>query len=278
MKDVYNYLQKSLLVCTLIIFISGCVDSGKADKPPDVSKTNSGIQAGYIKTGSYPDISAMLPPPPAPGSSAFALDEEVNRKCLTLRDTLRWKLAAMDADTNFPDAAGIFSCALNAPVTERETPRLYTLLRRICFDERQTNKKVKSKYMRTRPFTLNGEPTCKQEDEKFLKNNGSYPSGHASLGWAWALVLSEISPDNADAILARGRAFGESRVICNVHWYSDVVEGYLVGSAIVARLHTNPEFRNDVEAARAELAIVRAKGLKPARDCKLETEALNRLP
>ena len=104
--------------------------------------------------------------------------------------------------------------------------------------------------------------------------DGSYPSGHTALGWAWALVLTEIVPDRADAILARGRAFGESRVVCNVHWHSDVLEGRFMGAAAVARLHADPEFRSELEAAKAEYEAVRAKGLRPSRDCKAEAEAL----
>ena len=76
-------------------------------------------------------------------------------------------------------------------------------------------------------------------------------------------------------ILARGRAFGESRNICNVHWHSDVVEGRLVGSAAVARLHADPAFHAELEAAKAELAVVRTKGLKPTRDCQIEADALH---
>ena len=47
--------------------------------------------------------------------------------------------------------------------------------------------------------------------------DGSCPSGHTDIGWGWALILSEIAPDRTDAILERDRAFGESRVVCNVH-------------------------------------------------------------
>ena len=107
-----------------------------------------------------------------------------------------------------------------------------------------------------------------------LREDGSYPSGHTAIGWAWALILTEIAPDRADAILARGRAFGESRNVCNVHWHSDVVEGRFMGAAAVARLHADPAFRADLEAAKAELATVRAKGLKPSRDCDAEAKAL----
>ena len=111
-----------------------------------------------------------------------------------------------------------------------------------------------------------------------MKKDGSYPSGHTAIGWAWALILTEIAPGQADAILARGRAFGKSRNICNVHWHSDVVEGRFMGAAAVARLHADPAFRAELESARAELAAVRAKGLKPMRDCEAEAEALAQYP
>jgi len=123
---------------------------------------------------------------------------------------------------------------------------------------------------------LNGEPVCTPEEVEGLRKDGSYPSGHTAIGWAWALILTEIAPDRADAILARGRAFGESRNICNVHWHSDVLEGRFMGAAAVARLHADPAFRAEIEAAKAEVASVRAKGLKPTRDCRAEADALAR--
>ena len=57
-----------------------------------------------------------------------------------------------------------------------------------------------------------------------------------------------------DAILARGRAFGESRMVCNVHWQSEVIAGRFMGAATVARLHADPGFTADLAAAKAEAA------------------------
>jgi len=125
---------------------------------------------------------------------------------------------------------------------------------------------------------VNKQPTCSPDYEKSMMKDGSYPSGHSAAGWAWALILSEIFPGRANAILARGRAFGQSRVICNVHWQSDVVEGRSIGAATVARLHADPLFRSDLDAARTELEAARSKGLKSVRDCKAEAEALTRYP
>jgi acid phosphatase (class A) len=122
---------------------------------------------------------------------------------------------------------------------------------------------------------VNGVPICATDAEReMLANDGSYPSGHAAVGWAWALILTELAPDRADAILARGREFAQSRVVCNVHWQSDVLEGRAIGAAAVARLHADAAFQADLAAAREELAAVRAKALPPSRDCAAEASAL----
>jgi acid phosphatase (class A) len=191
-----------------------------------------------------------------------------------LRDGARWQLAAQDADLTFPNAAGTFSCALGAPITEAETPRLYTLLRRTLADGGAATRGAKAKHQRTRPFVEFSEGSCSPNDEAYLRNDGSYPSGHSSLGWTWTLVLAELAPDRDDAILQRGFAYGQSRVICGVHWQSDVNAGRVMGAGVVARLHNDPTFRADFEAARQELAAVRAKQLPPSRDCAAEASAL----
>jgi acid phosphatase (class A) len=174
----------------------------------------------------------------------------------------------------FPSAAGTFSCALNAPITEQDTPHLYMLMRRSPADAGFSTYLTKNHYQRPRPFVVNQEPICQTGDEKYLVGDGSYPSGHAALGWAWALILVEVAPDRTDAILARGRAFGQSRVVCNVHWQSDVIEGRVWAASIVARLHADATFLADLEAAKPELAAVRARGLTPARDCAAEAQAI----
>jgi acid phosphatase (class A) len=262
-----------VVVLASVVLTTGCASSGKLSKPAAVPE-KEGFLAGYLAREALPNSLALLPPPPAAGSAAQAYDEEVSRKALALRGTPRWALANEDANIMFPQAAGTFSCALNAPITEQDTPHLYVLLRRALSDAALSTYPAKNHYQRTRPFMVNKEPICPTDEGKPYIKNDSYPSGHAAIGWAWALILSEIFPEQADAILARGRTFGESRMICNVHWQSDVIEGRFMGAAIVARLHADPTFRTDLEAAKAELAAVRAKGLKPQRDCTAEAAAM----
>jgi len=268
-------LCKIMLVLSCLAIITGCAGFQKQSQPAVVPEIRPGILAGYLKPEVLPNSLALLPPPPAEGSAAKALDEEVSRKSLVLRGTPRWALAAEDAELRFPEAAGTFSCSLGIPITEKDTPHLYMLLRRTLADAGLSTYAAKDKYRRKRPFMENKAPTCTPDEEKHLMKDGSYPSGHTAIGWAWALILTEIAPDRADAILARGRAFGESRIICNVHWHSDVVEGRFMGAAAVARLHADKLFRADLEAAKTEYNATRAKGLKPTRDCRAEADALS---
>ena len=235
-----------------------------------VLEISPGFLAGYLSAKALPDSLALIPPPPAAGTAAFALDEELSRMNLELRGTPRWTLATQDADLMFPHAAGTFTCALNIPITELDTPHLYILLRRSLTDAGLSIKAAKKYYSRARPFAVNKEPICTPWDEPYLMDDTSYPSAHSAIGWAWGLVLSEVAPDQADKILARSRAFGQSREVCNVHWASDVIEGRIVGAAAVARLHTDSTFLADLDAAKTELAAVRAKRLTPTRNCDAE--------
>jgi len=265
---------------TLSVFLAcaaltaSCVSDKGQGKLTAVPELRPGLVVGYLSQTTLPNSLALLPSPPAAGSVAFALDEEYSQKSLGLRDTPAWTLAASDADLMFPHAASTFSCALNAPITEGDTPHLYMLLRRTLTDAGLSTYAAKDHYRRTRPFILNKLPMCTPEDAAMLEKDGSYPSGHNAIGMAWALILSEISPEQTDAILARGRAFGLNRILCNVHWHSDTLQGRAMGAYTVARLHADPAFRADLEAARTELEAVRARGLRATRDCSAEAAAV----
>ncbi|HEY4926560.1 MAG TPA: phosphatase PAP2 family protein [Roseiarcus sp.] len=249
-----------------------------ADEMAPVPEIQPGVLAGYLPRAALPDSVALLPPPPAEGSAALAMDHEISQGYLVLEGSPRWKLAGMDANLSFPWAAGDFSCAMNAPVTQTDTPRLYQLLRRVMSDAGASTRAAKDNYKRQRPFMVNKAATCTPGAEEHLAQDGSYPSGHTAIGWTWALILSEIAPDQAQAILARGRAFGQSRVVCNVHWQSDTIESLELAAGTVARLHDDPTFVADLDAAKSEIAAAHAKKLAPQRNCKAEADALAQQP
>lgn len=273
-----------MLICTLALsLLAGCattnnVGSQNRTQLGSISEFHPelglGALQGYLDPKAIPNSLNLIPPPPSPDSAAFAHDEEVARNTFALRDTPRFALAVSDYDLKLPHLVETFSCALNAQITEKDAPYLYTLLRRSFSDIGISTYAAKNHYQRKRPFQLNNEPIGAPEAQAFLKKDPSYPSGHTAIGWGFALMLSEISPERAGELLARGRAFGESRTIVNHHWYSDVVWGRFMGAATVARLHADSTFRADMDAARSEFAAIRAKNLPVVRDCQAEAAAL----
>jgi len=254
--------------------LAGCAGYGGQTVSEKSTAALPAHNVGYLSPEALPSSVALLPLPPATDSAASALDLEISRRSFTLRDTPRWHLAVADADLRFPQAPQSFSCALNTAIPEADAPRLHRLLRRTLIDIGRSTDAAKQEYLRPRPFMTNNQPLCTPEAKVQLEKNGSYPSGHSAIGWGWALILAEISPAQADAVLARGRDFGESRNVCNVHWHSDVIQGRVIAAGTVARLHADPEFQADLQAAGAELASLRQKELKPERDCHAEAAAL----
>lgn len=267
-KMIYRNFITVILISTAFLFAK---DNSLSSQIPEI---RPGILQGYLDPKTLPNSLKLMPKAPIQGSAAQKLDDAVSQKYLALQGTPRWEMAKKDADLSFPNAANIFSCALGIPINEKQTPHLYLLLRRTVADAGLATYSAKNHYQRVRPFMLNRKPICTPEDRKALKNDGSHPSGHTAIGWAWALILAEIAPGHTDAILARGRAFGESRIICNVHWHSDVVEGRFVGASVVAKLHADPQFNSDLEAAKKEIDALYAKGVRSPNDCKFERDAL----
>ena len=256
MKIMIRQLQIFFIVAALAVLqIPGCKTNkvARVSKEEQVKEIMPGLLQGYLSKEEIPNSLALVPPPPEEGSVAFALDQEYAKKAVESKDTARFILATSDAELNFPAAARSFESTLGIEISETKTPKLYILMRRVLTDAALSTYTAKNYYKRKRPFMVNNTPVCTPADTAFLRKDGSYPSGHTAIGWAWALIFCEIFPAKTDTILKRGYEFGESRVICNVHWHSDVEMGRLMGAAAIARLHANPNFLKDLAAAKEEI-------------------------
>jgi len=224
----------------------------------------------YLGPARWPDAMALIGRPPAEGSAALRRDRRLEAAALALRGSPRWALARADADLWSAAATGAFSCAAGREIGPATTPRVDSLLRATMSDLGRVSAAAKDHYARKRPFEGNGQPTCTPEMEQALRSNGSYPSGHATIGYGWALILADLLPARRAALLARGRAFGDSRRVCNVHFASDVAAGQALAAPVLDRFNQDPVFQADLAAARAELRAV-----TPVRpSCASETAAL----
>ena len=264
-----------ILATLALLALTGCAGLQPPTSAEALATGRPGYVRGYLAPKDIPNGLAFLPPPPTAGSEAARSDEEAYRRTRALRDTPRWALAVKDADLSFPHAASAFACALGLAVSEETTPHLNAVLSRLRADTALAGRKAKEAHQRRRPYIAHGDTSCTPQEKH---KDDSFPSNHAAIGWAWALALAEIAPYRADALFARGMAFGDSRIICGVHWQSDVEAGRLIASATISRLHANPEFRAQMALAAHEIEAAQRAGATPPAGCQTGNGALNPPP
>lgn len=207
----------------------------------------------YFTQEELPNMVNFLPPPPEFGSSRFVADESQYLWGIRQRQNEeRAEMAIRDANYGMQTIIQEFCPILGLEITKEGTPELYTLLQDVGATCDSISDRAKKKYSRTRPFVYYNQQTLVPEQEESHIHNGSYPSGHTVLGWTMALLLSDINPTVADALLARGYEYGQSRVIAGYHWQSDVDAGRLGGSVLYAKLQGNERFRDQLAKAQQE--------------------------
>ncbi|EKL5247754.1 phosphatase PAP2 family protein [Salmonella enterica] len=206
----------------------------------------------YIAGDFIPDSLYVLPSPPDKNSSAFMNDKNLYIPPKKGMKTPQWRDAQQTVDLN--DINALFANATGLDLDKKHMPKTYNLLESLVpLVADKGTRKAKEFYHRERPFVYFHQQTCSPEQENDLRNNGSYPSGHAATGWALALVLADIMPERRNEILKRGYEIGQLRVVCGVHWQSDVDAGRLVGAAIYSALNQSESFKRDLNKARDEI-------------------------
>lgn len=273
------HVRRGALSLVPALLIAGCAATSanpphapQAVAPPSAAAAFANRPSPYLPAGDLPDGLALVPPPPSEGSAALARDLEGAQRAIAQRGKARWTLATSDAELFTPGATAFLSCAAGRQIDQAATPATFQLLTRAAIDFSSSTSSAKDRYQRPRPFMVNGQPSCTPDAETYLRRNGSYPSGHSAIGYGWSLVLAELIPARTTALIARGRAFGDSRRICNVHWLSDIEEGRVTATATYVRLRSSQSFLTDLQAARDELTAL--PPVAPKRDCAAEAAAL----
>jgi acid phosphatase (class A) len=234
------------------------------------------ITSGYLGAASA-ELFPILPPAPAIGDARDGSDRAVFRATRSLDGSARWALAQSDDNLSVPGLLSGFACSLGAALDSQNAPRLSALLSRVASDAIVAVARVKEHYHRKRPFLVDEGPICLPRTGSLL-TTFDYPSGHATLGWATGLLLAEIAPGRAAVILARARAFGDSRVICGVHSASAVEAGRMAGAALAAELHGSAAFRADLERARREFIAVGTRNPPKPESCAAESAVVGLSP
>ena len=246
---------------SIVIVLSTLISFSSIAQEKKIKDKRTKPDTYFLQDSDVANSLELLNPPPLPTDILFLYDKAQYEMGKMLRNTPRGEQAVRDASLAGNGISDALSEAFGFHITKEETPHIYKLLNNMLEDAGDlATRGAKQHYMRVRPFSFFNEPTCTPDHEKGLSTNGSYPSGHTSIGWATALVLSEINPDRQNEILKRGYEMGQSRVICGYHYQSDVDAARLVASAVVARLHADEGFMKQLNKAKVEFAKLKKAG------------------
>jgi acid phosphatase (class A) len=158
-------------------------------------------------------------------------------------------LAARDAED---ETGAYFASAIGPGFDLAKLPKTRQLLDDIGETEEVVAKAAKAFFHRERPYAVAPQlATCTPHKPGAAPS--SYPSGHATRSFSMGIVLAELLPAKAQAILTRAAAYAENRVVCGVHFPSDIVAGQALGTAIAESLPQSAAFRMEFDAAKAEL-------------------------
>jgi acid phosphatase (class A) len=228
---------------------------------------------GYLPDLETLDVIRIVPPAPKSADARDRADRAIFRATRSLEGSARWALAQRDDDLSIEGLFNAFRCALGVELSTESAPRVTALLTGSLTDTSAVVGRLKDFYKRKRPFLIDRGQICLPRTEE-LMNSFDYPSGHTTMSWVVGLLLAEIAPDRAADILARARAYGESRVVCGVHTASAVEAGRKAASAVVAVLHSSATFETGLSAARVELTALRKKAAPSGASCASEGATL----
>jgi acid phosphatase (class A) len=190
----------------------------------------------------------ILPVPPAPESAEGKADLAAAKAMQAAASPDRIAQAAWD---DGHENVWIFSSVVPG-LDESKLPMTAKLFAAARNDQNIEGNVFKEYFQRVRPFDVDHSvKTC--VPSVYGKAPRSYPSGHTTLGYSLGILLAHLIPEKADAILARAHDYGNSRVICGVHYPSDLAASQVLATAVALELMRTPAFKKDFDAAKAEL-------------------------
>jgi acid phosphatase (class A) len=188
---------------------------------------------------------ALLPAPPAE-------DSATSREELAELHNLQAQRSAAELARAKADAAEenvfAFSTVLGPQFTAEQFPLTTRFFDRVTETEKAALREAKDYWHRRRPYVV--DPTLAPCSNG---SNGSYPSGHSTLAFMDAALLAQMLPERHDALFERAADFAHNRLVCGVHYPSDVEAGKTLGTVLAALLQREPALTAPMAAATSEL-------------------------
>jgi acid phosphatase (class A) len=234
---------------------------------------------GYLTSDQISGVGRIVLPAPKTDDARYQEDMAIFRATRSLEGSARWALAQSDDNLSIAGLLHAFRCPLGLALTPEEAPKLTALITRANSDAGAASNLLKIRYQHKRPFQVaEGDVCVSALGKAALERSPDYPSGHTTLSWETGLILAELVPEASNDVLARARAYGQSRIVCGVHNTSAVEAGWMTATSVFAMQLSSPEFRKDLDAARMELATLRARVKSKPEGCEAEAATLSKNP
>lgn len=228
-------------VTTITLFVLlGLVMPGVA-----VAQTAKHYDPYYLPAARL-DYAATIGLPPQPGTLAAQRDLEAVRQAEKTRTPAEVKQAQID---DVQEDIFLYKKVLGPDFNASTLPVLAAISAHLRNDVGVISPPLKARYNRSRPFLVDRSlhPVCEQKTE------GSFPSGHSVVGYITGLVLAQMLPERAPAILARAGEYAQNRVVCGVHYPADTDASRTLALAMLGELSASAHFQEDLRAAKDEL-------------------------
>lgn len=207
---------------------------------------------GYLTDETRPKQYDFVKAPPSLTSGAFAYDFYYYQWGREQRDS-----AGVSEQALSDEAAPLYkvygeSNCIGINLSYETTPEIILLCERAVTDASIANTTVKNKYQRMRPFATFKEESLKPWTDEEEAKTLSYPSGHSSRGYIFALALCTVAPEYTTDIMLRAQAYAINRVICGHHWKTDTDASLLLAATMFANVVCTDEYQAQLKKARAE--------------------------
>ena len=205
------------------------------------------IKMPYYIDAMLLNVGTLLPPPPPVGSAANDAElAELHRIEQTRTPDQVTKAKADEAEENMFAFATVFGPGF----TREALPLTAALGAHVKNEQSVVGGQLKLYFQRPRPFQTDPtlHPVCGLKE-----THDSYPSGHGLTGYLEAFTLAEIVPERRAEILARADDYARNRLVCGVHYPSDIEASRKVAYAVFGYMLATPRFQRDLAAARVEM-------------------------
>jgi acid phosphatase (class A) len=198
-------------------------------------------------SGQTAEFAALFAAPPAAGSAAARRELDELLELQNHRTPV--EVAAAQADRKKDVSRFYAALGLDAGHPP-DLPALQRITDRAEAEIGPYLRAAKEKYRRLRPYEV--EPKLKPCIDH-VKGDLSYPSGHASYGYLMGYLLSELVPERRLALTERADEFARQRLVCGVHFRSDIEAGQRGALFLFGKMHESTAYREDALAASKEL-------------------------